>query len=65
MHEFLCQVRPGLEHVAAAGDELALVALDVRERPESVHLRLEHPIGMKGSGMRSRDMAIRGIQGAP
>ena len=42
----LSQLRPLLEGVPVAGDELAAMAVDVRQRAETVKLRLEDEVGM-------------------
>jgi len=44
--KFLTELRPMLERVAVARAQLAMVARNVRQRPESVVLDLEEPIGV-------------------
>lgn len=46
MGDFVRQLRPRLEHVAVARDQLAAMSADVRQRAEAVEFRLEQKIGM-------------------
>jgi hypothetical protein len=42
--DFLRQLRPRLEHVTIARDEIAAMAADMRERPKAVEFRLKQDL---------------------
>jgi hypothetical protein len=44
--DFFCEVRPTLEPMTVARDELALMACHMRQRAEAVKLHLVQPVGM-------------------
>jgi hypothetical protein len=46
VRDLFCEVRPTLERVAVARDELAVVAGHVRQRAEAVELHLVQSIGV-------------------
>jgi hypothetical protein len=46
MCDFFRELRPRFEHVTIAGDQLAAMAVHVRERTKPVNLRFEDEISM-------------------
>lgn len=60
MGNLLRELRPGLEGVAVAGDERAVVAIHIRERTEAVHLGVEAPVGVV-QRLRDADRVTRPI----
>jgi hypothetical protein len=57
VRDLLRQVRPVLERVPVAGDQLTAVTADVRQRGEVVELGLEDEVGMI-EGMREERIGV-------